>query len=58
MEPKIMKAKKFATYPIAYINNLSDKIFLEREKVFDDKSRDSYFKSLEVAQKNLALTNN
>jgi len=45
-----MKVKQFATYPIAYINNLSDK---GNDRIFDDKSRDSYFKSLEVAHKNL-----
>jgi|GEM_PF-2507417 len=46
-----MKNKHFATYPIAFINNLSDRA----ERIFDNKSRDSYFKSLEVAQKNLSL---
>lgn len=48
-----MKAKGFATYPIAFMNNLSDRIFNEKDRVFDDKSRVSYFRSLEVAQQNL-----
>lgn len=50
---KCMKSKRFATYPIAFMNNISDKIFNEKDRVFDDKSRVSYFRSLEVAQQNL-----
>lgn len=51
-----MKTKKFATYPIAFMNNVSDKIFNETDRIFDNKSRLSYFRSLEVAQQNLYQT--
>ncbi len=45
-----MKNKHLATYPINY-KSYSEKSSVE--KIFDDKSRDSYFRSMEEAQKNL-----
>ena len=50
-----MKAKRFSTYPIAFLDPTEDRKSDERIRFFDGKSRESYFRSLEEAQVNLVL---
>ena len=50
-----MRAKRFTTYPFANINQSEDRRSDEKIRLFDGKSRESYFKSLEEAQQNLGL---
>jgi hypothetical protein len=50
-----MKDKSLDTYPIAFLDVPEKRFDFEPESLFDKVSRDSYFKSLEKAQKNLSL---
>lgn len=50
-----MKVKRFATYPIAFINNNSERLPEDKGKFYDGKARASYFRMLEEAHHNLLL---